>query len=136
MRVEFLKWFGAKLRDRLYVLLWGTVAPQIETDALLHEAESLDRIESGARRYEDDGKQHLDKFLRRRASHIPANLPGGSALEAIASLSADTAPSLDFRTAEASQQVDEPEPAWLPSPAGGRRRRSRRRRGANEPANE
>jgi hypothetical protein len=136
MRTEFLNWFGAKLRQRFYAILWGTVASEIETDSLLHEAENLDRIESEARRYEDDGKVHLAEFLRRRASHISSNSPGGSALDAIANLSGDTVPGLDFQTPWGPNPTNEPEPTRLPSPAGTRRRRSRRSSGASQSADE
>lgn len=82
-------WLLAKLKDRLQTLLWGAVAAEVETEALLGYAADLDRIETMARQYEVEGKPQLAELLRQKARSITLEQPAGSALPTLQHLAAE-----------------------------------------------
>lgn len=84
--MSVLHQFREILTQRLQAILWRSVASDLETDAVLHDVENLDRIEQRARQFEAEGKPHLAEMLRMRAARIDADSPGGTAAAALQNL--------------------------------------------------
>jgi len=77
MPSSHLKNYLIQAVERLLARIIGSVASDCEADALINEAEYLDRLEELARRYEAEDKAHIAERIRIRARVLT-----GSAVDA------------------------------------------------------
>ena len=103
--------FFAGLVERLLAMAAGSVAARAESDAALAEAESLDRLETAAQRYDEAGKPQVAERLRQRAAALSVDSPGAMAST--------------FLPAPSAPAGQLPAPTTESTPSAPRRRRSR-----------
>ena len=123
--MSVLHQFREILKQRLQAILWRSVASDLETDALLQDAENLDRLEQRARQFEAEGKPQLAQILRTRAATIDPDAPGGTVANALERLAVTSRPDsmlVPGPKGAASKKTGEPEA--LPSTKRSRRRRT------------
>lgn len=118
--------FRENLQQRLQAILWRTVASDLETDALLQDAENLNRVEQRARQFEAEGKPQLAETLRTRAARIDPDSPGGTAVAALAQLALTPDQGSRQLTGPQAEEHENKPAAETTAPA--RSRRTRRRR--------
>ena len=96
--MSVLQMFREVIKQRLKALLWRSIATEFETDAILDEAENLDRIEQQVRRLENEGKSHIAELIRQRANSLDMDSPGGSVAKSLEQLGSDSNGKLNSET--------------------------------------
>lgn len=72
------RWIQEVIIERAKRLLWGSVAIEIEADALLDYVAQIARLEEQADKYESEGRVNLAKLLRERATQISMENPAAT----------------------------------------------------------
>ena len=90
MSLSLLGYFVEQIRARIHRLIWGEIAVQAETDAVLNYAAQLSRLEDQAVAYEAAGQPQLAIILRERASQLILENPGATAMRLQAAVAPGT----------------------------------------------